>query len=112
MLVALDLVRAAVAVFLPFVTEIWQVYVLIFVLQSASAAFTPTFQATIPDILPDEKEYTRALSLSRLAYDLESVVSPMLAAALLASSRSIAYSPAAVIGFLVSAALVISVVLP
>ncbi|MDP3318587.1 MAG: MFS transporter, partial [Bosea sp. (in: a-proteobacteria)] len=58
MLVGLDLVRAAVALLLPFVSEIWQVYVLIFVLQSASAAFTPTFQATIPDILPDEKDYT------------------------------------------------------
>src|SRR5215208_4318952 len=63
MLVGLDLVRAAVAVLLPFVTEIWQVYVLIFLLQSASAAFTPTFQATIPDLLPEEKDYTRALSL-------------------------------------------------
>ncbi|MGC8001334.1 MFS transporter, partial [Salmonella enterica] len=58
------------------------IYILIFVLQSASAAFTPTFQATIPDVLPEEDEYTKALSLSRLAYDLESVVSPMLAAAL------------------------------
>ncbi|MGV8637081.1 MFS transporter, partial [Pseudomonas aeruginosa] len=77
MLVTLDLIRAAVAILLPFVTEIWQVYLLIFVLQSASAAFTPTFQATIPDILPDEREYTQALSLSRLAYDLESVLSPM-----------------------------------
>src|SRR5215213_3682016 len=42
MLVTLDLIRAAVAVLLPFVTEIWEVYVLIFVLQAASAAFTPT----------------------------------------------------------------------
>lgn len=82
-LVALDLVRAAVALVLPFVTQIWQVYVLIFVLQSASAAFTPTFQATIPDVLPEEADYTKALSLSRLAYDLESLVSPMLAALLL-----------------------------
>lgn len=80
---ALDLVRGGVALFLPFVTEIWQVHILIFILQSASAAFTPTFQATIPDILPDERDYTRALSAFRLAYDLESVVSPMLAAALL-----------------------------
>ncbi|OJU50142.1 MAG: MFS transporter [Mesorhizobium sp. 61-13] len=112
MLVTLDLVRAGVAVFLPFVTEIWQVYVLIFVLQSASAAFTPTFQATIPDILPDEKEYTRALSLSRLAYDLESVVSPMLAAALLAFISFHNLFVGTVIGFLVSAALVVSVVLP
>ena len=43
MLVCLDLVRAAVALFLPFVTEIWQVYALIFVLQSASAGFTPPY---------------------------------------------------------------------
>jgi MFS family permease len=66
MLVALDLIRAGVALALPFVTGVWQVYVLIFLLQAASAGFTPTFQATIPDILPDEKDYTRALSLSRL----------------------------------------------
>ena len=75
-LVALDLVRAAIALSLPFVTEVWQIYILIFVLQSASAAFTPTFQATIPDVLPDEAEYTKALSLSRLAYDLETLGEP------------------------------------
>ncbi|MDF1598644.1 MFS transporter [Mesorhizobium sp. YIM 152430] len=112
MLVALDLVRAAVALFLPFVTEIWQIYVLIFVLQSASAGFTPTFQATIPDILPDEKEYTRALSLSRLAYDLESLISPMLAAALLAFMTFHNLFVGTVVGFLISAALVLTVTLP
>ena len=83
LLVALNLIRAGVALILPFVTEIWQIYALIFVLQSASAAFTPTFQATIPDILPDEATYTRALSLSRLAQDTENLASPALAAALL-----------------------------
>ncbi|EQM72062.1 MFS transporter [Pseudomonas tohonis] len=112
MLVGLDLIRAAVAVLLPFVTEIWQVYVLIFVLQSASAAFTPTFQATIPDILPDEREYTRALSLSRLAYDLESVISPMLAALLLTVVSFHNLFGGTVVGFLVSAAMVVSVTLP
>lgn len=112
MLVCLDLVRAAVALLLPFVTEIWQVYVLIFVLQSASAGFTPTFQATIPDVLPDEKEYTRALSLSRLAYDMESVASPMLAAALLTVISFHSLFAGTVVGFLASAALVVSVVLP
>ena len=50
------------------------------VLYVASAAFTPAFQAMIPDLLPDEAEYTKALSLSRLAADLESVASPVLAA--------------------------------
>ena len=38
MLVALDLVRAAIALCLPFVDQVWQIYVLIFILQSASAA--------------------------------------------------------------------------
>lgn len=112
MLVALDLVRAAVALLLPFVSQIWEVYVLIFVLQAASAAFTPTFQATIPDVLPDEKAYTKALSLSRLAYDMESLVSPMLAAALLTVISFHDLFAGTVVGFLVSAALVVSVVLP
>ena len=112
MLVSLDLVRALVALALPFVTEVWQIYVLIFVLQSASAAFTPTFQATIPDILPDEDDYTRALSLSRLAYDLESVASPMLAAALLTVISFHSLFAGTVIGFLASAALVATVLLP
>ena len=112
MLVALDLVRAAVALLLPFVSQIWQVYVLIFVLQSASAAFTPTFQATIPEVLPEEKDYTKALSLSRLAYDMESLVSPMLAAALLTVIGYHDLFAGTVVGFLASAALVVSVVLP
>lgn len=112
MLVGLDLVRAAVAVLLPFVTEIWQVYILIFVLQTASAAFTPTFQATIPCVLPDEREYTRALSLSRLAYDMESLVSPILAAALLAVISFHNLFAGTVVGFLASALLVVSVSLP
>lgn len=111
-LVTLDLVRAAVALLLPFVTQIWEVYVLIFVLQAASAAFTPTFQATIPDVLPDEKDYTRALSLSRLAYDTESLVSPMLAAALLTVIGFHDLFAGTVVGFLASAALVVTVALP
>ncbi|ODT65221.1 MAG: MFS transporter [Pelagibacterium sp. SCN 63-23] len=112
MLVTLDLIRAAVALLLPFVSEIWQIYVLIFVLQSASAAFTPTFQATIPDVLPEEREYTRALSLSRLAYDLESVASPLLAAALLTVISFNSLFAGTAIGFVASALLVTSVVLP
>ncbi|TBN43802.1 MFS transporter [Paracoccus subflavus] len=112
LLVGLDLIRGAVALGLPFVSEIWQIYLLIFVLQAASAAFTPTFQATIPDILPDENDYTRALSLSRLAYDLESLVSPMLAAALLSIISFHSLFAGTVVGFLVSAALVLSVRLP
>lgn len=107
-LVAMDLVRAVIALSLPFVTEIWQIYVLIFLLQSASAAFTPTFQATIPDVLPEEAEYTKALSLARLAYDLESLASPTLAAALLTVATYHDLFAGTVVGFIGSALLVAS----
>lgn len=82
-MVSADLIRAGIAVMLPFVTATWQIYILIFVLQAASVTFTPTFQSVIPAVLPDTSDYTKGLSLSRLAYDMQSVLSPVLAAALL-----------------------------
>ncbi len=112
LLVGLDIVRAIVAVGLPFVTEIWQVYLLIVILQSASAVFTPTFQATIPDILTDEQSYTKALSLSRLAYDMENLLSPALAAILLVFVDFHALFLGTAAGFLLSMCLVVSTLLP
>jgi H+ antiporter protein len=111
-LISMDLIRAAIALLLPFVTEVWQVYLLIFLLQSASAGFTPTFQATVPDILPEERDYTRALSLSRLAYDLESLLSPALAGLLLTVITFHWLFGGTFVGFIASAALVLSVRLP
>ncbi|WP_159498530.1 MFS transporter [Microbacterium sp. 18062] len=112
LLVTADVLRAGVAVSLPFVTEAWQIYVLIFILQSASATFTPAFQAVIPEILPDERQYTRALSLSRLAYDLESLASPVLAAALLTVIGYHDLFIGTVIGFTGSALLVLATRFP
>ncbi|MBL1269781.1 MAG: MFS transporter [Halomonas sp.] len=111
-LVSLDLLRAAVVCALPFVTEVWQIYVLIFLLNACSAGFTPVFQATIPDILEDEEQYTRALSLSRLAYDLENLLSPMVAAALLMVMGFDVLFVLNALAFVISAALVISATLP
>lgn len=111
-LVTLDLVRAGVAVALPWVDQAWQVYVLIFLLQAASAAFTPVFQATIPEVLPDEREYTRAVTLSRMAYDLEGLLSPALAAALLVLTSSSNLFFGTALGFAASACLVVSAVVP
>ncbi|MGC9544657.1 MFS transporter [Streptomyces sp. UG1] len=112
LMVTVDLIRAGVALMLPFVDQVWQVYVLVFLLQSASAAFTPTFQAVIPDVLPDERDYTRALSMSRLAYDLESLFSPALAAALLSVITYNWLFTGTMLGFMASAALVVCTVLP
>ena len=111
-LMGADLVRAAVALCLPFIDSVWQIYVLIFVLQSASATFTPTYQALIPDVLTEEDDYTKALSLSRLAYELENLLSPALAGLLL---LVIGYSWLFVgtfVGFVLSALWVLATVLP
>ncbi len=111
-LVTADLVRAAIALGLPLVDQVWQIYVLIFVLQAASATFTPAFQAIIPSVLPAEGDYTRALSLSRLAYDLEAVLSPLLAAAALTVMGYHWLFLGTVAGFLTSALLVVTATLP
>ena len=82
-LVVLDIVRACLFIALPFTDQVWQVYVLMFAINACSAAFTPLFQATLPAVIPDREQYTKALSYSRVAYDLEQVVSPVLSAVLL-----------------------------
>ena len=111
-LIGADLIRAAMALSLPFITETWQIYVVIFLLQSASATFTPAFQSLIPTILKDERDYTRALSLSRLAYDMEALVSPALAALLLTLISYNNLFIGTVAGFLFSAFMVTITVLP
>ena len=112
MLVGLDLVRALAVVALPFIDQVWQIYVLIAVLQSASAAFTPTFQAVIPDVVCDESDYTKALSASQLASTMESLLSPVLAGLLLMVLSFHWLFVGTVIGFLLSAALVVSTRVP
>ncbi|MFN7089062.1 MAG: MFS transporter [Allorhizobium sp.] len=111
-LVALDLIRAGVIVCLPFVDQVWQIYVLIFFLQAASAGFTPAFQAVIPDVLKDEDDYTNALSLLRFAEDLEQLASPMIAALLLTVVSFPVLFAGTVVGFVASALLVVTARLP
>ncbi len=111
-LVTADAVRLAVALVLPFVGDIWQIYVLVFVLQSASATFTPAFQSLIPSVLPDRDDYTKALALSRLAYDLDAILSPLLAAVLLTLINYNNLFLGTAVGFVISSALVLVARLP
>lgn len=111
-LVVLDAIRAAVVIALPFVSEIWHIYVLVGVLQAASAAFTPTFQAVIPDIVTDEADFTRALSASQVAYTMESLLSPVLAAVALSFMTFNLLFVATSVGFAVSALLVLATRIP
>ncbi|MFD0776003.1 MFS transporter, partial [Streptomonospora algeriensis] len=110
-LVGSDAVRASAVAVLPWTDQLWQVYALVALLQTASAAFTPAFQALIPEIV-DDADYTAALALSRLAYDLEAVASPVLAAALLLIVPFSGLFAFTAVGFAVSALLVASTRLP
>lgn len=82
-LVTLDLLRGGLVLLLPLVTEVWQIYVIVVLVHLCSAGFTPVYQATIPDLVTNHDAYNKALSYTRVAYNLEHILSPLAAAALL-----------------------------
>lgn len=112
LLISLDIFRAAMFVFLPFITEAWQIYVFILAINAAAAGFTPTFQALIPDVLTEEADYARGLSLASATYDLENLLSPVAAAAalLFLSFHELFFFTA--LTYLISAALVFLTLVP
>lgn len=112
LLITLDILRAAVVFMLPFVSQLWQIYSLIFLLNLCSAAFTPAFQSVIPQLVKDEQQYTKALSLSRLAYDLENILSPSLAAMLLLVTSYSDFFTLNALTFILSAGLIAQAKLP
>ncbi len=109
-LIAADVVRFALLAFFPFITSVWQIYVLIFAINAVTAFFTPTFESSIPEIVGGEL-YVKALSLSRVATDVEAVAAPALAGLLvLLGLRWVFWFDA--FTYLVSASLVAATVMP
>ena len=111
-LILMDVLRAIIVLLIPFISEIWHIYVLIFVLNLFSAGFKPVFQALIPDILVDERQYGKALAYSRIAYDLENLLSPTFAAIAL---LYLSYTGLFIINsaaFLISAIIIFITILP
>lgn len=82
-LIAADLLRFGLLALFPFITSVWEIYALIFAINAVTAFFTPTFEASIPEVVGDE-HYVKALSLSRVAVDVEAVAAPAVAGALVA----------------------------
>jgi len=77
-LIAADVIRFALLALFPFITSVWQIYVLIFAINAVTAFFTPTFESSIPEVVGGE-QYVKALTLSRIATDVEAVAAPALA---------------------------------
>jgi NRE family putative nickel resistance protein-like MFS transporter len=82
-LIVADVIRFALLALFPFITAVWQIYALIFAINAVTAFFTPTFEASIPELVGEE-QYVKALSLSRVATDIEAVAAPALAGLLVA----------------------------
>ncbi len=110
-LIAADVGRFVLLSLFPFITATWQVYAMIFAINALTAFFTPTFEATIPEIA-GKQNYVQALSLSRVAGDVEAAASPALAGLLVAllGIRWVFWFDA--FTYLVSAALVAAVAIP
>src|SRR5215210_3083038 len=110
-LIAADLARFGLLALFPFITTVWQIYALIFAINAVTAFFTPTFEASIPEVVGDE-QYVQALSLSRVAVDVEAVAAPALAGVLIAlfGVRYVFWFDA--FTYLVSALLVVVVTMP
>ena len=70
--------RILVLVLIPFVNVEWQLYLLIFLLNVASAFFTPTYRAIIPQIV-SKNDYRIANGFSMAIFQLLSVFGPAIA---------------------------------
>ncbi len=106
LLIALDVLRAGSLLVLPFVTEAWHVLALVFVFSLASAIFTLVYQTVVPYLLANREDYTKSLARSRIATELESSISPLLAAGLLLLFPASGVFAVAAAGFLISAWLI------
>lgn len=112
LLIALDVLRAGSLLVLPFVTEVWQVLALVFVFALASAVFTLVYQTVVPYLLANQEDYTKSLARSRIANELESSVSPLLAAGLLLLFAPGGVFVLAAVAFLLSAWLIARMRMP
>ena len=106
-LILFDVLRALFVMLLFFVTSVWEIYVLIFCLQSLSAGFTPIYQSVISDILKDDRLFIKGASLSRIAYNLENILSPTFAILILAFINYTSFFIANTICFVLSAILIL-----
>ncbi len=83
LMVAADLMRAAVVIGFFFADSVWQIYGLAVLLNFGSAIFTPIYRAVIPGVVSAE-QYPKALAVGSVAYDAANILGPSLAALVIA----------------------------
>jgi NRE family putative nickel resistance protein-like MFS transporter len=83
MMVITHLARMGIVCLFPFVTQPWQIYVIVLLLNAFSAFFTPTYTATIP-LVTGKADVAQAIALSSATYQLLGVFGPAFAGSLAA----------------------------
>lgn len=81
-LICADVIRAAIVTGFFFTEAVWQIYLLAFFLNMASAVFTPVYKAAIPNVV-SARQYPSALSFGSVAYDFANIAGPALAGLLI-----------------------------
>ncbi|MEM9804013.1 MAG: MFS transporter [Cyanobacteria bacterium P01_D01_bin.56] len=105
LMITTHLIRMGIVCLLPFITQPWHIYVIVFSLNVFYAFFTPTYKATIP-LVTTEDECPKAIALSSATYQLLGVLGPGLAGSIAAwvGTRQVFFLDA--ITFLVAAILI------
>jgi len=77
-----NLCRMVIVFSLVFITRVWQLYFLVFILNIFNAFFTPAFKACIPQLIKEKENYGKAISLSNATWQLLGILGPGLAGAM------------------------------
>lgn len=81
-LIITNIARMIIVFSLVFVTSVWQLYVLIFLLNIFNAFFTPAYKACIPQLISKKENYGNAITLSNATWQLLGMLGPGLAGGL------------------------------
>jgi NRE family putative nickel resistance protein-like MFS transporter len=74
-----NMVRMVIVFSLAFITTVWELYTLIFLLNIFNAFFTPAFKASIPQLILHKEKFGNAIALSNATWQLLGMLGPGLA---------------------------------
>ncbi|MGE5406131.1 MAG: MFS transporter [Methanosarcina sp.] len=80
-----NMFRMVIVFSLAFITDTWQLYSLIFLLNIFNAFFSPAYKACIPQLISDRENYGNAIALSNATWQLLGILGPGLAGILAAA---------------------------
>ena len=78
-MVTTHVIRMVLLAFMPFITQEWQIYGAVLIMNGMHAFFSPTYKATVPLIVTDKEEYPKAISLSSSVYQVLGILGPGIA---------------------------------